>query len=105
MSEHSAVREVIVFRLRLGPETEAFKQCFAQVRAAMREIGVEPGRVWHNMHGTGRDVRVEREFPSLAAYELDDENFHAGPEFMALWREMESHVESMTVELYQAGGQ
>ena len=46
-------------------------------------------------------VLFEREFDSLAAYEVDDAAFHGGEEFMALWRRMESCAESMETTLWQ----
>lgn len=96
-----AVREYVIFRLRLGAETDAFKDAFLKVRAAMREIGVEPGRTWGPLTGEAREIILEREFESLAAYEADDAAFHGDPEFMALWRRMESHAASMRVELWE----
>ncbi|MFM7063985.1 MAG: hypothetical protein ACKO04_10915, partial [Actinomycetes bacterium] len=73
-----------------------------EVQAAMQEIGVAPGRVWHPMTGTARTVVVEREFESLAAYEADDEAFHAADGFMTLWRTMESYLDGMAVEVWQS---
>jgi hypothetical protein len=95
------VREIIIFKLRLGPDTDRFKELFLDVRSRMREIGVEPGRTWGSLTGEARDVIVEREFPSLAAYEVDDEAFHADASFVGQWRAMEELAVSMTVELWQ----
>lgn len=96
------IRESIYFKLRLGPDTNSFFAALKDVQRMMRDLGVEPGRRWNNVAGDGRWVLIEREFPSLAAYEEDDRNFHAGEEFMAKWREMESYAEQLRVELWQA---
>ncbi len=95
------IREIIIFKVPLGRDTYRFKALFREVRQRMREIGVEPGRTWGSLTGEGRDIIVEREFASLAAYEADDEAFHADADFMALWRSMEELAISMTVHLWQ----
>jgi hypothetical protein len=97
------IREVIRFRLPLGPRTDEFLKLLGEVHAGMKELGVEPGRRWTTLAGE-RVVIVEREFLSLAAYEADDERFHGGPEFMALWRRMEACALSMDVELWESRG-
>lgn len=66
----------------------------------MEKLGVNPGASWTTTAGT-RMLMVEREFESLAAYEADDEAFHAGAEFMSLWRQMEGCAESMESTLWQ----
>lgn len=96
------VRELIFMDLRLGPDTDRWKEAFAEVQDAMRRIGVEPGRMWHPMTGSGRTVVIEREFESLAAYEADDERFHDATDFMALWRTMEALLDRMRVEVWQS---
>lgn len=95
------MRELIFFELRLGPDSDRFSALFKQVKAAMAAIGVVVGRSWGNAAGTGRIVVLEREFESMAAYEADDERFHEAREFMALWREMETCLVSMRVEIWQ----
>lgn len=52
------------------------------------------------MTGDGRVVILEREFPSLAAYEADDDAFHGDADLMAAWRAMEALARSMRVELW-----
>lgn len=99
------VREKIYFKLKLGPDTNRFLALLKEVQLMMGQLGVAPGRRWSNMTGDGRWVMIEREFPSLSAYEEDDRNFHAGEEFMAKWREMESLAEVMRVELWQEAPQ
>jgi hypothetical protein len=96
------IRETIYFKLRLGPDTNRFFAVLKDVQRMMAELGVEPGRRWNNVTGDGRWVMIEREFDSLAAYELDDHNFHAGEDFMSKWREMESLAEQLRVELWQS---
>lgn len=95
------IREVIIFKLPLGPDTDRFKELFREVRTSMRAIGVEPGQTWGPLTGEARIIIVERQFPSLAAYEADDQAFHADASFMALWRSMEALAVSMTVELWE----
>jgi hypothetical protein len=95
------VREIIIFEVPLGPESDVFRDAFRRVEAAMVQIGVEPGKVWFPMTGDGRRWIIEREFASLGEYEADDERFHEARDFMQLWREMESHASSMRVELWQ----
>lgn len=94
------IREVTRFRLRLGPPTDEFLALYREVRDAMIAVGVKPGVVWTTLTGE-RAFIIEREFDSLAEYEIDDGAFHAGEEFMALWRRMEATAESMDVELWQ----
>jgi hypothetical protein len=94
------IREVIRFRLPLGPKTDEFTVLLREVHAAMTDLGVEPGDVWTTLSGA-RVVIVERSFESLAAYEADDAKFHGGKDFMALWRRMEECALSMDVELWQ----
>jgi hypothetical protein len=67
----------------------------------MRALGVEVGRTWGPMTGEVRTVILEREFESLAAYELDDVRFHGATDFMTLWREMEATLKGMRVEVWQ----
>ena len=45
------IRELIVFELRLGSETDRFKARLRDVQASMRRLGVEPGRNWWNVTG------------------------------------------------------
>jgi hypothetical protein len=97
------VRELIFFTLRLGPDTDAFVDRFEQVQRRMAEMRVVVGRTWYPATGEGRQLVVEREFTSLAAYEQDDERFHGGAEFMSLWREMEALAVQMRVEIWQGG--
>jgi hypothetical protein len=94
------VKEVIYFRLPLGPGTDEFLSLYREVRAEMERLGVEPGVAWTTVSGA-RMVVVEREFESLAAYEADDASFHGGEDFMALWRRMEACAESMETEIWQ----
>lgn len=94
------VKELIVFRLPLGEKTDEFNTLFRQVQEEMRKLGVNPGVRWNTVAGSRMAV-VEREFESLAAYEADDEAFHAGKDFMALWRRMEACAESMEAMLWQ----
>jgi hypothetical protein len=96
------IRETIYFKLRLGPDTNRFFAALKDVQRMMTELGVEPGRRWNNVTGDGRWVMIERDFDSLATYEEDDRNFHAGEDFMTKWREMETHAEQMRVELWQS---
>lgn len=96
------IRESIYFKLRLGTETNKFFAALKEVQRMMRDLGVEPGRRWNSVTGDGRWVLIEREFASLAAYEEDDRNFHAGEEFMSKWREMKSYADQLRVELWQA---
>lgn len=95
------VRELIYFDLRLGADTEAFKDVFRRVRHEMEALGVVVGRTWSPMTGEVRTTILEREFESLAAYEEDDRRFHGATELMALWREMESTLRGMRVEVWQ----
>jgi hypothetical protein len=97
------IRELILFELRLGSETDRFKARLRDVQASMRRLGVEPGRNWWNVTGQARWLVVEREFPSMAAYEKDDQAFHGDDEFMTQWRAMEECAASMRVELWQGG--
>jgi hypothetical protein len=94
------IKEVVLFRLPLGPRTDEFAVLHRQVRAAMEAQGVNPGVAWTTIAGT-RVFMIEREFESLAAYEADDAAFHGGEEFMALWRKMEACAESMESQLWQ----
>ena len=94
------VKEVVRFRLPLGPRTDEFLAVFREVVAAMGELGVNPGVRWSALTG-GREVMVEREFESLAQYEADDSAFHAGKDFMALWRRLEVLADSMEVEIWR----
>ena len=96
------IRETIYFKLRLGPDTDRFLAALKDVQQMMTELGVVPGRRWNNASGDGRWVMIEREFESLAAYEEDDRNFHAGAEFMSKWREMEGFADQLRVELWQS---
>jgi hypothetical protein len=95
------MRELIFFELRLGPDSDRFSTLFKQVKEAMTDVGVVVGRSWGNATGVGRIVVLEREFDSMAAYEADDERFHDARAFMALWREMETCLVSMRVEIWQ----
>jgi hypothetical protein len=94
------IKEVVRFKLRLGAATDEFRSLYGEVRTSMVELGVNPGIAWFTAAGQ-RELIVEREFNSLADYERDDRDFHAGADFMALWRRMEALAESMDVELWQ----
>jgi len=94
------VKEMIVFRLPLGPKTDEFVALYRQVAEEMEKLGLSVGVAWTATAGV-RMVMVEREFDSLAAYEADDAAFHGGAEFMALWRRMEGCAESMETTLWQ----
>ncbi|HEX6506666.1 MAG TPA: hypothetical protein VF221_03450 [Chloroflexota bacterium] len=93
------VREQIQFKLKLGPDTDRFRDLFRQVRSQMQAAGVEPGTVWTNLAGDARFVIYEREFGSLAEYEQDDASFHGDEQLMTIWRQMEECLVSMRVEL------
>ncbi|MDQ6694812.1 MAG: hypothetical protein M3014_10415 [Chloroflexota bacterium] len=95
------IREVIFFELKLGPETDRFRELFRKVLSIMEAAGVEPGSVWTNVNGTGRYFIVEREFASLAQYEQDDAAFHGDKELMTTWRQMEECLISMRVDLWK----
>ena len=95
------IKEQVFFKLRLGPDSDRFAVLVREVQRMMAELGVVPGRRWSNVTGEGRWTVLEREFASLAAYEEDDRTFHAGAEFMRVWREMESLAEQMRVELWE----
>jgi len=95
------IRELVHFKLQLGPETDRFREAQRAVISAMERIGVQPGTAWFPLTGDDRWVVMEREFDSLAVYEKDDAAFHGDKEFMRLWREMEGHAETMRVELWQ----
>ncbi len=94
------VRELIYFDKRLGPDSDRFNALFKEVKAKMGELGVVVGRTWSPMTGQLRTLIMEREFESLAAYEADDALFHSSPEFMAKWRELESLVRGIRVEVW-----
>jgi hypothetical protein len=97
------IKEVVLFRLPLGPRTDEFVALYRQVRATMEANGVNPGVAWTTTAGT-RSFMIEREFDSLAAFEADDAVFHGGETFMALWRRMEACAESMESQLWQTAG-
>ncbi len=97
------IRELIYFDLRLGPDSDRFRALFEEVRRDMADLGVVVGRSWSPMTGRLRTRIMEREFESLAAYEADDERFHSSPEFMAKWRELESLVREIRVEVWGGG--
>ena len=94
------IKEVIRFRLGLGPQTDEFLSRYREVRTAMTALGVEPGIAWTTVAGR-RQLIVEREFDTLASYEADDAAFHGGEEFIALWRKLESTAESMEAEIWK----
>ena len=73
------IKEVIRFRLPLGPATDEFTRLLREVMEAMGALGVEPGISWIPLTDSW-EVVLEREFDSLAQYEADDSAFHRGEE-------------------------
>jgi len=98
----SVIKEIVRFKLPLGSGTDDFVKLHREVTDAMLGLGLDPGVRWTTISGR-REVIMEREFSSLADYEAKEAAFHAGADFMSLWRRMEACADSMEVELLQNG--
>ncbi len=96
----SVIKEIVRFELPLGSRTDEFVKLHREVTEAMLGLGLDPGVRWTTVSGR-REVIMEREFSSLADYEAKEAAFHAGADFMSLWRRMEACADSMEVELLQ----
>ncbi len=56
------IKEVIRFRLRLGPQTDEFLARYREVATAMKALAVEPGIAWTAVAGQRQLIVRTRAF-------------------------------------------
>ncbi|MEW6436365.1 MAG: NIPSNAP family protein [Pseudomonadota bacterium] len=74
-------------------KAEAVLEHRRAVTEIRRTLGLDPGRIFVKLEGSGPDVRWECRFVSMEAYESDRARRASSPEFEAARKHMHSLIE------------